>query len=341
MKKITKVVLSCLLLTILVSTSYVNAEIVTLYEKSNLESSKSIGTASNNEAILFVGGNGPDNFTSIQTAINYASPGDTIFVYDDSAPYHENIIVNKTLTIIGENKVTTIVDGDRQYCFFINASNVKITNFTLLNMTEENDGAIWIFQGKNIHITNNIFLNNFHAILADGFPNASQYDGTLIENNTIDNTSYGISIWFSSGITIKNNQIQCKPNEEYGGCAIDLTASKNINVTQNNITAKVAFILFDIYNVTVTHNNLRSDYKVTYYTSYKLFPKIKFDNNYWGKSRILPKFIPGIRFLLLFIISKDYGEHYHYDIPIFFPIPKIILDRHPAQKPFTIPGTRI
>ena len=37
-------------------------------------------------------------FSSIQDAINASSDGDTVFVY--SGTYHENIIVNKTITLI-------------------------------------------------------------------------------------------------------------------------------------------------------------------------------------------------------------------------------------------------
>ena len=35
---------------------------------------------------LYVGGSGPGNFSHIQDAIDAASPGDTVFVYDDSSP---------------------------------------------------------------------------------------------------------------------------------------------------------------------------------------------------------------------------------------------------------------
>ena len=35
---------------------------------------------------LYVGGLGPNNYTIIQEAIDNASDGDTIFVYDDSSP---------------------------------------------------------------------------------------------------------------------------------------------------------------------------------------------------------------------------------------------------------------
>jgi len=43
-----------------------------------------------NGKTLYVGGSGPNNYSSIQKAINFAEPGDTIFIYDDSSPYYES-----------------------------------------------------------------------------------------------------------------------------------------------------------------------------------------------------------------------------------------------------------
>ena len=40
---------------------------------------------------LYVGGDGPGNYISIQAAIDDASEGDTVFVYDDSSPYYETV----------------------------------------------------------------------------------------------------------------------------------------------------------------------------------------------------------------------------------------------------------
>jgi hypothetical protein len=42
---------------------------------------------------LYVGGSGPGNYTTIQQAINDASNGDTVYVYDDSSPYKEQVSV--------------------------------------------------------------------------------------------------------------------------------------------------------------------------------------------------------------------------------------------------------
>ena len=47
--------------------------------------------------ILYVGGSGTGNYSKIQDAIDDASDGDTVFVYDDSSPYYENVIVDKSI----------------------------------------------------------------------------------------------------------------------------------------------------------------------------------------------------------------------------------------------------
>jgi hypothetical protein len=60
--------------------------------------------------ILYVGGGGPGNYTSIQNAINDAVDEDVILVYPGL--YYENqILVNKALTIQGSGWETTIIDG--------------------------------------------------------------------------------------------------------------------------------------------------------------------------------------------------------------------------------------
>ena len=48
-------------------------------------------------------------FQFIQDGIDAADPGYTIFVY--SGTYSENVVVNKTINLIGEDKNTTIIDG--------------------------------------------------------------------------------------------------------------------------------------------------------------------------------------------------------------------------------------
>src|SRR5512137_89752 len=75
----------------------------------DVKKSDSKGQSSNLGNTLYVGSFGPDNYTRIQDAINDSVDGDTIFVYDDSSPYNELIIVDKSITVQGENRYTTII----------------------------------------------------------------------------------------------------------------------------------------------------------------------------------------------------------------------------------------
>jgi len=61
--------------------------------------------------VLYVGCSGSECYDTIQSAINDAQSGDTIFVYDDSSPYYENIVVAKSINLIGEDRETTIIYG--------------------------------------------------------------------------------------------------------------------------------------------------------------------------------------------------------------------------------------
>jgi len=60
--------------------------------------------------ILYVGGNGTGNYSTIQEAIDSASDGDSIFVY--SGTYFERVKVNKSISLLGENKGTTVIDAN-------------------------------------------------------------------------------------------------------------------------------------------------------------------------------------------------------------------------------------
>ena len=83
---------------------------------------------------LYVGGSGPGNYTKIQDAINVSSDGDTVFVYNYSSPYFEHLVIAKEINLVGQNTLTTIINGCENYSvILVKASNVTITNFTLQN----------------------------------------------------------------------------------------------------------------------------------------------------------------------------------------------------------------
>ena len=77
------------------------------------------------------------NYTTIQEAINDNDTlnGQTILV--SHGTYYENVVVNKSLTLIGESMGNTIVDGNGTGPAFI----VTAQNVTLINLTATNAGC--------------------------------------------------------------------------------------------------------------------------------------------------------------------------------------------------------
>ena len=67
----------------------------------------------------------PDGYKTIQEAINAAEAGDTIIV--EPGNYTENVLVNKTVSLIGRERDKTIIDGGYSLSVFrVISNNVKI-----------------------------------------------------------------------------------------------------------------------------------------------------------------------------------------------------------------------
>ena len=82
--------------------------------------------------IRHVDDDGGQPFSSIQSAIDAADAGDTVFVY--AGTYFESVTINKTLILTGEEKSTTVVDGGRAGATFHishGVSDVMISGFTI------------------------------------------------------------------------------------------------------------------------------------------------------------------------------------------------------------------
>ncbi|HVQ01272.1 MAG TPA: NosD domain-containing protein [Candidatus Thermoplasmatota archaeon] len=138
---------------------------------------------------LYVGGAGPDNYSRIQDAINNATPGDTIFVYHGL--YQENVCIDRAVTLQGENRDDTIIDGGKLGTVVdITASNVIIQGFTIQHSKSGISYAgIDISTASNVLITNNTLRDNEGlGVSIQGLGTT----GTMIAANKILNNSYGI-----------------------------------------------------------------------------------------------------------------------------------------------------
>ena len=83
-------------------------------------------------ATLIVGPN--QTYKTIQSAINASNNGDTIYIYDGN--YNENLIVNKTLNLIGNGTTTKINPSSNKDAIIISNNNCNLQG---INIISEND----------------------------------------------------------------------------------------------------------------------------------------------------------------------------------------------------------
>jgi len=122
--------------------------------------------------VFYVGGYGPDNYTRIQDAIDNASDGDTVFVFGDSSPYHENVVVDKSIFLIGEDKNLVVIDADfKGAAVAITADDVFVSGFKMIHPHEPID-ELWdstlvdIVSIENVTIRDNI-MEQIQIFLGD------------------------------------------------------------------------------------------------------------------------------------------------------------------------------
>jgi len=96
----------------------------------------------------------PDDYPTIQEAINNANAGDTVFVRNGT--YYEHVCVNTTVSIAGQDRTTTTIDGNQTGTVVtVTADNVNISGFTVQNGEAGLDLA-----GDGNTVTSSIFSSN-------------------------------------------------------------------------------------------------------------------------------------------------------------------------------------
>ena len=187
--------------------------------------------------IYYVGGSGSGNYTKIQYAIDDASDGDTIFVYNDSSPYYENVNVTKSIQLIGENKNTTIIDGmSKSHVLYVKADNVYISGFTIRKSSLE-------------------FGSTYSGIRAE-----NDTENICIEQNIITENLYGITFQYSDNCSVLYNTI--KSNDNYGIWAFGgINPCNNISYIGNEIIGNDDAGIKTIFshNSTISHNTIRGN----------------------------------------------------------------------------------
>jgi parallel beta-helix repeat protein len=175
--------------------------------------------------LLYVGGSGSGNFSIIQNAINFSSDGDTIFVYEEI--YYENIEINKSINLVGENKEKTIIKGNNSLnVVTINAPWINLSGFTIQggpvsgiliegfdncniykNIIDQNSIGIYIISSSNTKIFNNTILNNSVYglnITSKQLPSYKLQYNIIFHNNFLNNRCNVLDEGFNNNWSYEN-----------------------------------------------------------------------------------------------------------------------------------------
>ena len=162
-------------------------------------------------------------YLNITSGLAHASNGDTIFVY--TGTYYERLTIDKAISLIGQNRYDTIIDGNRTgNVIEVVASNVRIAGFTIKN------SGLFHYKLSGIYLEKTSYCNISHNIIT------YNYKGTYIVNSSnsffTDNYLYrnleAIYMADSSNNIFAENTLS---NNEF---AIVTTSSDNNAVVHSN-----------------------------------------------------------------------------------------------------------
>lgn len=219
------------------------------------------------------------NIKTVSEAINKATDGDTVLIRK-SVYSINNIVINKKITLIGDN-FPTLDGGDKYQIFSITGSSVVVRNIHFANSgysSVSDIAAVKIINAKNI----------------------------IIENNRFTHAYFGIHISNSSHFTVKGNDIRgVTQSEQTTGNGIHLWKCSNALVEANYLTGNRDGIYFEfVTNSRIIKNtsekNIRyglhfmfSNDDVYSFNSFKengagvavMFSRnVMMDNNYFGNN---------------------------------------------------------
>jgi len=351
---------------------------------------------------------GYDHFDCIQEGINAVDINGSVYTYD--GVYYEHVIVNKQLFLIGlqNNENLPIIDGSLSGSpLTIDANNAVIEsvivrnagneadwdnsgiiiannrrNNTILNSyihgicyvgiffqhTTENTliqnnsiqdttKGIYVFKGDKVNLSNNIIMSTYHALTIEESKNCIINSNTItssifgihaemnginnriignnisnnertgmtiwraiegqiiIENNNVERNNVGIKVDDNTvPVTISNNYIYSNTADFKEDAGLIVSYNDNCIIEHNQFENNEPFgiHLLASFNCSVNENNFLGNdalFSSSYFSH--------FSNNYWDRKRVFPKIIFG-------------------KIGVFYLIPIIMLDWHPAQKPYEI-----
>lgn len=134
--------------------------------------------------VLYVGGYGPGNYSSIQSAIDNAAIGDTIHIYNGT--YYENLNINRTMSLMGHDRDSVIIRGEgSETRITIRAALVNLTGISVMNDGYRGSSSgILLSHSENCSIQD-VYISNFYY----GLKIVSSYNNEISYNSVINNVN--------------------------------------------------------------------------------------------------------------------------------------------------------
>jgi len=236
----------------------------------------------------------PDDYPTIQAAIDNASEGDEIFVKNGT--YRENLLISKSVSLKGESRNSTIIQGTGNATLLVRHDYVNISGFTIQspvsliydygvhllsvkhcsvfdNSIEIAQTGVWLYDASFNNVFENIITENWsEGIYLDnsnnntvaknkitdnnynGISSTNSQSNTIIENYVLDNGREGIFLGEGSSF----NSVIANNVTENGDSGIQITSENNL-IKGNSIRANLVGITLSGSFNTIIENVLENN----------------------------------------------------------------------------------
>ncbi|OIR11289.1 MAG: hypothetical protein BEU05_00925 [Marine Group III euryarchaeote CG-Bathy2] len=170
-----------------------------------------------------------DLYYNIQSAIGNATAGDTVYAWNGT--FHENLIIDRGVMLLGNGTANTIIDGVGNTAIRVTGKYATIANLSVkgaTNLSGTNRFGILVNEsGGALNATGLRLYDNFHGIY---FSTTKKWGSRVADSIIESNTNAGFGVNTATGLRIEN----CTINNN-GGDGINLDTTSNILIYGNHI----------------------------------------------------------------------------------------------------------